>query len=53
MSFKSKRYPFYVGITTLVVAVVVVLTGLFPVDQLPREHGGGDSHGRPPVCGDQ
>lgn len=29
MSFKSKRYPFYVGITTLVVAVVVVLTGLF------------------------
>ena len=29
MSFKGKRYPFYVGITTLVVAVVVVLTGLF------------------------
>jgi HD-GYP domain-containing protein (c-di-GMP phosphodiesterase class II) len=29
MSFTSKRYPFYVGITTLVVAVVVVLTGLF------------------------
>ena len=29
MSFKIKRYPFYVGITTLVVAIVVVLTGLF------------------------
>ena len=29
MKLKIKRYPFYIGITTLVVAIVVLLTGLF------------------------
>jgi HD-GYP domain-containing protein (c-di-GMP phosphodiesterase class II) len=29
MALKIKRYPFYIGITTLVVVVVVTLTGLF------------------------
>ena len=29
MQRARKRYPFYIGITTLVVAIVVVLTGLF------------------------
>ena len=29
MPFKSKRYPFFIGITTLVVIIVFTLTGLF------------------------
>lgn len=29
MTLKVKRYPFYVGITTLIVTIVVILTGLF------------------------
>ena len=29
MTLKIKRYPFYVGITTLIVTIVVILTGLF------------------------
>ena len=29
MTLKIKRYPFYVGITTLIVAIVVILTGMF------------------------
>ena len=29
MSLKFRRYPFYIGITTLVVTIVVVLTGVF------------------------
>lgn len=29
MSLKTKRYPFYVGIATLIVFIVFVLTGLF------------------------
>ena len=29
MNLKMKRYPFYIGITTLVVIIVVTLTGLF------------------------
>ncbi len=29
MAFKTKRYPFYIGITTLVVIIVVTLTGMF------------------------
>ena len=29
MILKTKRYPFYVGITALVVAIVIILTGLF------------------------
>ena len=29
MNLKIKRYPFYIGITTLAVVIVVVLTGLF------------------------
>ncbi len=29
MPFNIKRYPFYIGITTLVVVIVVTLTGLF------------------------
>ncbi|MBR9987242.1 MAG: HD domain-containing protein [Desulfosarcina sp.] len=29
MTLKIKRYPFYVGITTLIVTIVVILTGMF------------------------
>lgn len=29
MSFKNQRYPFYIGITSLVVVIVITLTGLF------------------------
>ena len=29
MILKIVRYPFYVGITTLIVAIVIILTGLF------------------------
>ncbi len=29
MTLKIKRYPFYVGITTLIVAIVIILTGMF------------------------
>jgi HD-GYP domain-containing protein (c-di-GMP phosphodiesterase class II) len=29
MAFKTKRFPFYIGITTLVVAIVATLSGLF------------------------
>ncbi|MFO7716858.1 HD domain-containing phosphohydrolase [Desulfosarcina sp.] len=29
MNLKVKRYPFYIGITTLVVVIVITLTGLF------------------------
>jgi len=29
MTFKKKRFPFYIGITTLVVVIVVTLSGLF------------------------
>ena len=29
MSLRIKRYPFYIGITTLIVTIVIILTGLF------------------------
>ena len=29
MRLTIRRYPFYVGITTLILAIVVILTGLF------------------------
>jgi len=29
MSLRTKRYPFYIGITTLIVTIVIILTGLF------------------------
>ncbi len=29
MILKTKRYPFYVGITALIVAIVIILSGLF------------------------
>lgn len=29
MSMMKKRYPFYVGITTLILSIVIILTGLF------------------------
>ena len=29
MALRVKRYPFYIGITTLVVVIVVTLTGMF------------------------
>jgi len=29
MILKSKRYPFYVGITALIIAIVIILSGLF------------------------